>query len=400
MKKVTILFGAGAAIPWQAPTTKIITNTIKECTDQTVDGIPLGNWINNIVSSAGNNAVANFETYVDFLESVYSYLKDVKTDIDQSHSILQINPEVLEGVKKIKFKNGSTFNSDYDKVVACFYSFLRNIQNKINKYLDNYIEVSNKQNQKLKTFIEHFIKIGYSVRSYTLNYDRSIPLIFESSNSKYEIFDGFDIQGHEAGNIDLFFCNKTRILNDTDCNSFYNLHGSFHWIFQDCEYKTTNSKFPFVLMSSKKYKYFPSAHVEEFLIDSNPNEKLLQTPIITGFKKIQRISFEPFNYFFHNFFRDVHQSEIIIIVGYSFSDPHINQLLRDALRRKVRIHNIAYRPSCKKFNSITNHWGQALKNDYSEYSKWYKDGEFFYWEYVDGFEDFLLSEEWFWIQPI
>ena len=309
----------------------------------------------------------------------------------------------MEGIKNISFQNNSTFPSESAKISSCFYSLIRIIGNEIRKYYSNYNDGDNLLNWKFKYFIEHFIKIGYSVRAYTLNYDRSVPTIFEGMSSQYEIFDGFDVQEHEARTKDLFFCNKERVLNDSHCHSFYNLHGSFHWSFQDCEYKTTNGSLPFILMSSKTHNPPASEFIdiESYSLNSNPNERLLQTKIITGYRKMQRINLEPFNYFFHNFFRDIHQSEIIIVIGYSFSDPHINQLLKDAIRRRARIYNITFRVIInEKGYSYTGFEGLVLRNSYPTITNWFRDVEFFYSDYPNGFEKFLSDEEWFNIQPI
>lgn len=410
MKKVTFLFGAGAALPWEAPHTKDITEAINNSDDYLINGKTLGIWINGLLTKLSQtqppNPSINFETYVDFLESVYAYLVEVDPSVNKFYSgslyrIFELKDEVMKGIQKLE-SNGSSFNSNPDKIRLCFYSLIRIIRNQINKYLENYGNTALDVNKKLRYFCEHFMKNGYSVRSYTINYDRSIPLVFESVNSKYEIFDGFDIQNHSVDMTknDLYFPNKSRILTDAECHSFYNLHGSFHWEFQDCDYKTTNHDSPFTIMSTKKRNPHNSAHIEEYPINSNPNEKLLQCPIITGYKKVQRINIEPFNYFFHSFFNDIHQSEIIIIVGYSFSDPHINQLLIDARRRKVRIYNITYKEDRLINNGKMTSWGRILTNHYPAHTKWFSDSEFFYLEYPNGFEKFLSDEEWFNIQPM
>lgn len=400
MRKLTILFGAGAASPWRAPSTKLITEAIEQDTDITVREKPLGRWIIDTIQNGNNNLTANFETYVDFLESVYLLLSKKTDNRVINQNIYEIRPEVLQGVKEIKFKNGSQFDSDCNTIKACFYSLIRIVKNKIVKYLNNYGDTNNELNHLLRLFIEYFIKLGHSVRSYSLNYDRSIPLVFESVNSSHEIFDGFDIENKKAEFSKLFTLNRRRLLEDIYCNSFFNLHGSCHWSFQEIDYKLTSSLLPFTLMSAKQYKYVPEAFIDDYSIDVNPNERILLTPIITGYRKIQRVNLEPFNYFFHSFFRDIQESELIIIIGYSFSDPHINHLLREALRQKTKIYNIGYKPSYRNCNSITSDWGQVLRNNYPTLSNWYRDEEFFYSEFINGFEEFLMKEEWFRIKPI
>src|SRR5665213_3431174 len=87
MKKITILFGADAALPWKAPTTDIITEAIRSSTDYLIDGETFGKWIDNLLhkynQNPQNNKI-NFETYIDFLESIWSYLLETDSKIYSS----------------------------------------------------------------------------------------------------------------------------------------------------------------------------------------------------------------------------------------------------------------------------------------------------------------------------
>ena len=116
--------------------------------------------------------------------------------------------------------------------------------NQIIPYLVNY-QTGHPLSTKLRQFCEHFITTGYSLRSYSLNYDRSIPLVFENRLAKNEIFDGFDIPNTYMSTDlkELNLLNKTKVMDDRQCHSYYNLHGSFHWSFQEADYKITRSNY-------------------------------------------------------------------------------------------------------------------------------------------------------------
>lgn len=412
MRKMTLLLGAGAAIPWEAPNTQKITESIRNTTDHIIGNETFGNWIHNLLlrnSNSSPNGI-NFETYVDFIESVHGYLRSTSTVhrnlINSSYKLFDLKNEINEGLDILKWSNGSYFGADNVlKIGSALDSFIRIIGNQIIPYLNNYAKDDFKQlNERKLQFIEHFINAGFSVRAYTLNYDRSIPLIFETYSTKHEFFDGFDIKSkiNVYNKEDLYISNKTRILSDSQCHCFYNLHGSFHWSFQESGYKRDSNPFPFTLMSTKQFKDILSRHVQDQPTISNPNEMLQQFPIITGYKKSQRITLDPFNYFFHNFFSDMHQSEIIIIVGYSFFDPHINQLLRKAMKENVRIYSIGFHKitEVESKSGYIHPEGFVLKNYYPVYTNWFRDVGSNYLEYPFGFERFLLDEECFNIQPL
>ncbi len=411
MKKVTVLLGAGAAIPWNAPATSTITNAFKNSTDHIIDQETLGIWMDRILIQELQypRLSVNFETYVDFMESVSMFLLGQDKHLNYSmqsslYKLFELRNDITEGIKNLIWSNHSTFSSDAIKALHSFYSLIRIIGNQVIPYLNNYEKKDISLNNKLLQFYEHFITVGYSVRAYTLNYDRSIPLVFESASSRYDIFDGFDITNTYADNNmgDLYLLNRSKVINDTQCHSFYNLHGSFHWSFQDADYKVTRSTIPFTIMSTKKYKYYPSSFVEEYFNNTNPNEKIFPTNIITGYRKTQRANLEPFNFFYHSFFHDIYQSEIIIVVGYSYSDPHINHLLKEAMRRNTKIYNISFRqlsPEAIK-NGYTGFEGMVLKNNYPDYTKWFREAALYFSEYPNGFTQFLEDEEWFNILPV
>jgi len=90
-------------------------------------------------------------------------------------------------------------------------------------------------------------------------------------------------------------------------------------------------------------------------------------------------------------------SDIVVVVGYSYSDPHINYLLKEAYRRNVRIYNVTLRnvtPEILKNGYMNNNFGVILKNNYPDIYNWSKDVAYFYSEYIRGFDNFLSDEEW------
>jgi hypothetical protein len=93
-------------------------------------------------------------------------------------------------------------------------------------------------------------------------------------------------------------------------------------------------------MQKIPYRYsFTQDSRKDPLFESNPNEIIISSPIITGYNKLQRINQEPFNAFAHAFYRDCHRADIFIFIGFSFNDSHINNVLShvDWKEKKVLI---------------------------------------------------------------
>ena len=56
-------------------------------------------------------------------------------------------------------------------------------------------------------------------------------------------------------------------------------------------------------------------------------EQYLALPIITGLHKTDKITFAPFNFYHANFANRICANNTLLIVGYSFGDLYLNQLL-------------------------------------------------------------------------
>jgi len=405
MQKITILYGAGAVNPWQGTTTAGITEAIKDIDSAKVEDQNMGLWLHEMIvkGEGSNNSTINFETYIDFVETICEYLQ---TGSNLS-KFFSINSEILKGIENLKYTNGSTFYSNFEKMQFTFERLISTVKNKIRPYLNNYVSSDfDAVNNAIIRFYNYFLLKGFSIRSYTLNYDRSIPLIFEKYQPNIEIFDGFNIysDNYLEEKSSLFFFNKSRVINDTTCSSFYNLHGSAHWVAKSLPYKLSNYKLANIL-SCKNYNHHNSQFDLETNLDKvNPNEKIISSEIITGFKKSQRITVEPFNLFYQNFVIDIFKSEIIIIVGYSFSAPHINQLIESALSDKKRVYIVDYRKSDIENNRLGFIGYQLPHHNVFERGSsdtfWARNVALNCEIYINGFREFLTNSEWLKIQSM
>lgn len=287
MKKTTILLGAGAMIPFGGPSVKTITERLlvyKSC-----------EYIYNVVQR-GYEEKCNFEALISALELLLEW----NLSNDKKRHLTFRDTSIYRNV----FQLGTPFAyHTTDKIWEIYKDIVNEIIEVIKDYdyYPNYTRVRHgKDPDILRSFVSKLEKES-DLKIYTLNYDRLIPNLIKSHLDVYEGIEG------ESYGYDL---NKFSGHHLT----YYNLHGSIYINYH-----------PY-----KGIKLLDRPVELDYAIrmtGGNPNEQKIFLPIIAGYHKSQRMMSYPFIFGFGAFMCDCNGSETIIIVGYSFSDPHINSVL-------------------------------------------------------------------------
>lgn len=340
-KPTIILTGAGAVIPWGAPKTIEITHELlNDETFKSTTGQPLADWIFQKLTGFYHKdpQTVNFETVINsieyfntFFSSKYTagfsmYKNFLPAFFQEKDNIFELlwfdriyekeNTNWKTEGRKLEFYG---FWNDYHSFFKQVFRYYINlIVNQIEKYsipIENKVELNNKLNNFLNS-------LQNPLRVYTTNYDRIIPKIYNG-----EMFEGFSKQGEEL----KFDLNK--VLTDSSINSYFNLHGSVHF----------DMDFP------DNVKYRKDEYILDFgsgASDKNDQDhkKLINSNIITGFNKSSRILSNPYSQFFHRFYQDCLSANKLFIIGYSFSDPHINSSIKTALtiNKDLKIYCVSY----------------------------------------------------------
>jgi len=202
--------------------------------------------------------------------------------------------------------NFYSFWGDYDDF---FENIFKYFVKKIIHLVEGYSKSINQKTELNNRLNEFLVSITNPLRCYTTNYDRLIPTVY-----KGEMFEGFS-KIDETFKFDL-----KRVIEDNTSNIYYNLHGSVHY---DLEWPNT-------------IKYSPYNFIYEFSSRTSyqrdqDKKKLIDSNIITGFNKPARILTNPYSQFYLRFYQDCLTVNKIFIVGYSFSDNHINSAIKTAL---------------------------------------------------------------------
>lgn len=147
-----------------------------------------------------------------------------------------------------------------------------------------------------------------------LNYDN---ILYQCMPSKTEI--GFDNTG--SFNPDL-------VLNNTEWNFFYHLHGSVHFYYDNFEIKFAKKCTLKTAVNSNKARYSHEETTEGFPI--------LTSPIIVGYGKAWQIQREPYLFYYNDLARRINEADKILFIGYSFGDLHLNKLIQMSLRHQKK----------------------------------------------------------------
>jgi len=406
-RKVVFLFGAGAPLIWDAPTTKGITDLVRS------SGYNIKNSDQKITEFIFQKCLEeglpetdiNFETILAAIEELIVYHANVYKDAGVEFKprslfraiFMNKYPQILnyitqgEKVKhgfKIFIPNPSTgriseediqhqskgeyFRESPDAV------FLINLLNKIlsiiNARVQKYSFRPKGDCDKITKYdpqnnlISQWIKRNYNnhvKRIYTLNYDYNFKTILEKNS--IEIFDGFKEKSSESeSHTDP---DIVKILNDMDCNIHYNLHGASSWRVMPSSPIHKNH------YSIKKGEYARLNYEWTNLIQIEKHKSILVSNIVTGYQKTQKSAITPLRQMHATFEKDCIGAEIMVIIGYSFGDVHINQIIRTAIiEGDSMIHIVSPKASTlfEDYHSLTYF---TLENDRNLNSTAFKKGD-------------------------
>ena len=396
MKKILILLGAGTAIPWGAPTTECITKKI----------INSGKFINNHEIKIGEfiynelkmhiqvapeltEKSINFESIINVVEILINNL--AKANLILGNGFLEIKP-LVENIFNEEYLYNWQKNNEFEGFEKQFIlqsihnEFYNNVKIAIEKYIPNFTNEKNIYNQFLRNLISS-LQEEYFLRIYTLNYDNMFPAIC-TDNSHF--FNGFFEKPDR--NTKKFKPDISGIITRRNENCFFNLHGSIYYSFWEPD-ETIEDIPDYYCLCNEPYNF------------GDPNQSfkngILFTPFITGFNKIQKTSFEPFKAFSTSFYLDCLDADVVLVIGYSFSDDYINSVLKNSTILK-KSHIVIIGSNCENVSEINDKVQNIYNKIYSTGNAPIKRDEFskkiglhdYSFSYLPiGFEQFLTNWE-------
>jgi len=360
-KRNIFLFGAGAVIDWNAPKTSELTELMLQWGFRAKDDKTITFHIKDILEKNGHSV--NFETILSVIEELIVYYAGKKRSKHKNSMMVPFlsgndllcsflnysvngDPNSSYTLNIPKYELASNRRASPDKSPNQFFferlltNLLSDIEGNVDRYSYNSKSLSNIENQNNNTlndsfahWIKTFVDNQEIVRLYTLNYDRLNKVILE--NRGIDVFEGFDSKAivSDWNGIEP---KLPRIVNDMDCVCSYNLHGCAYWELK--ELKNLKTFLPFLIPGihgADNYFEAPSSETEK-------GKSIICTNIIAGYQKAQQSVLSPYKQMQASFDRDCINADNIYIIGYSFSDEHINESIKMALifNPNLKIHII------------------------------------------------------------
>lgn len=389
MSKTVLLLGAGSAVALEGKLTDELTlHIIKNFRLKDKNG---KNFLSNITKVVGEN---NFEVILGVLDYVYYFLVTTESalstklyknwiDFFNLNELVDTIPDIISEQNQNKYYFANNNIDDF--------LFYRNKNSELANFKHKYIELAIAeihtiiQNhvyeystcKKRDAFFEYLDNIKQhtdSLRIYSLNYD-CLPLLY-LKNLSSEYSNGFNSKNDQ---IDI-----KGILTNESINCFYSLHGNIYLKTDgankiggnDSQTTFANSQFDHTkfIKNQKPDSFFL---VDRYFNNYNDRKYTLDTGIISGFSKTELILEQPYQSYFHAFEKDVLSASKIIIIGYSFSDAHINRVIKNVFEARFNDTDLTIEIVSKNEEEMNEHFPALWDNCFGSTSMNYQAIKYF-----------------------
>lgn len=358
--RVTMIMGAGAVLDMNFPG-NIVTPTTKKITEEVLK--PYRDIFNDsreitVVNDIYDELIkkfpvdpniwweddlkpnVNFEILFHVIEQLLSY--------ESVWSGNNKNPYIYPYFAPFTKQNFVFDRNDLSAVRSEYVLRIMRIVNDYNEYFWN--------DKGKEYWYRDFFESDFKWDVFNFNYDTTV----EQSLGVFE--DGFE---QIPGRADAIFRPKKLMENKDKLSTINHIHGCINYYYKD---HSNDDIFETDIHDLYKYPCFDE--VEDRMIgrgQSNPvsqnNEEYIAGPIITGLRKTEKLICMPYDFYHGNLHKAIVGSNSMVIVGYSFGDLYVNNLIKRMhaiWRRKERIvlidkwssENMEYRTDLEKYLQI------------------------------------------------
>jgi hypothetical protein len=415
-KKAVFLFGAGAVLDWGGPRTICngtgltyikehgsdeignrvccLTHLITEIGFKSKDGKRVTQKIFNLLTEENGNKLksVNFETVIDFIDEIFNYYagSNVLRESKNIQSFLELKDltdhlfdfEISNITNSTYTLNVPGFQYDSENYIPISISpeqkycelLLKNLYQgligHVSKYSYHtsghsviYKDVNRINNEIFVNWCKKLIETGHCLRMHTLNYDRIFKVLLQDQD--INVFEGFDLDKSSTNPGESLIPNLKRISKDYTSHCFYNLHGSGYW---DITNENQNQLPGYQIYLTG----VPELNYRNAVVEISKNRWVLLSNIITGYQKILKTAFSPFRQMLSAFDRDCIEANKLFLIGYSYGDEHINDIIRNARKFNPDVEIIVVNPSFDDEHFMFNfllHWGSSTGMIYQNAGK-------------------------------
>lgn len=322
--RVTMIMGAGAVLDMNFPSSVLRPSTWN-ITQEVIK--PYEDLINE-----GNKITVVEEIYNRLMEvfPVSSYIwweNDLRPNIHFEilfHVMEQLmayesvwkgankNPDIFPYFATFTVQNFDFHSDELRQVMWKFIMHIMDIVNAYNEYFRN--------DKGAEDWFRDFFKSDFKWDVFNFNYDTTV----EQSLGEYE--DGFE----ECADRPYAIFRPLKLMeNARQLSTVNHVHGCINYYYKD----NVNDDM-FETNIHDLYKFPNYEEVRKRMIgrgQSNPsaqnNEQYYAGPIITGLRKTDKLNCMPYDFYHGNLYNAVMQSNAMVIVGYSFGDLYVNNLI-------------------------------------------------------------------------
>ncbi len=280
---IIFLLGAGASanagIPVSAEMVKKIENLISNDTDwQKYKDLYylIRSGVNYSAGIMGENSTFNIETLLFVLE------------------------ELAQKEKHLLYPFIGSWNIRFNEVIKDDFKLIDSFQKEIKKKLKEWVGI---EDAKTAEYFKYFKKLkdelNYPLRIFTLNYDKCIEVNTNNPGYEFTLERGFEKDTRKWNHKRI----SERVRDDEPDIYLYKLHGSIDW------------------------KRDKKTNIVKYVDNEAPYPDLI-------FGTQNKLSYsDPYLFLFSEFRHYTLNSKLIVCIGYSFSDNHINGLIEQALKQ-------------------------------------------------------------------
>lgn len=317
--RVTALLGAGASVDLGGPLSTQLTNIVRRKKQNILDknhnfiDIPFIEEVAKELDQYFEKETANFEDIFATLEGLYSYCTAW-----QARTVKKFKPHLGAFLKIDK-------QAFFDGLLI--YTAKRDLIQEVGDCINNY-DTMFEPESKHSWFSSFWRKADQIIKwdVATLNYDNCI----EKSIINYQ--DGFE--SLDSNTVYKRF-NPSIFNTSSNESKIYHLHGNILYGYP----RDTSNLFVFEdqhedLFLFSNYEDSCSTWFNRSNYVTQSHEQITMGPIITGLRKTDKLLTYPYSSYYSEFQNSLFKNNKLIIIGYSFSDAHINSILD----RMVRFH--------------------------------------------------------------
>ena len=328
--RIIFLLGAGASVPLGMPTTRSLR--VRVC-----DRSKAGRLAAAVYRSAAYRfrISENSVNIEDFLEHLYEL--QLMLWLAQRSRLPRLLPRLTGAAAMVPY---SAWNS------------LREVQRHVFEILHATCgDCSGKKAQQLWEPILSFVAARQScVPIFTLNYDWTFEKLVIENKHRYHLVDGFELRGGtwEPSRLDDKLARRKINIR------LFKLHGSTNWLPGVMPEKSLSS----LSAADQSDDGFPPylfemvypGHAHEMWLGKDAWQLLSDTSRTFG----PRIENEPYITLHRAFRKAARRASIIVVIGYSFHDKRVNDIMFEALETNKRRRMVVIDPGIERHNSRTD----------------------------------------------